>query len=211
MFVSSQLTSYAAFNYVQHVLGDFESFSSMLGIVHPEVDLFDLAAPEKKITDTISTTTPDEIFLQGKLVSGALLTYHLEGGSPFPGEPGLRWHIIGDKGELMITNPVAVVDIMHSGAKILLSENGEPKLQHPMQQDKAPDPVEIEVPADSLTDLKHPAQNVGRLYEAYADGKTDMYPDWNVGLKRHELMEELFQRWDGEQPFGPKAEYMGRA
>ncbi|KAK4998281.1 transcription regulator gal80 [Elasticomyces elasticus] len=199
------------FNNVQHVLGDFEYFSSMLGITHPEVGIFDLTATEKKISEKVTTTTPDQIFVQGKLASGALLTYHLEGGDPFPGEPGLRWHVVGDQGELMITNPIALVDMVHSGAKILLYEKGEPKLQHPMQHEKSVEPVEVKVQEDSLTNMKDPAQNVGRLYEAYADGKTDMYPDWNLGLKRHELIEEMFQRWDGDQPFGPEATYIKRA
>ncbi|KAK4983756.1 hypothetical protein LTR28_010009 [Elasticomyces elasticus] len=112
----------------------------MLGISHPEVNIFDLTAAEKKIIEKVTTTTPDQIFMQGKLASGTLLTYHLEGGSPFPGEPGLRRHIVGDRGELMITNPIATLDMVHSGAKILLYEKGEPKLQHPTQHEKAPEP-----------------------------------------------------------------------
>ena len=32
--------------------------------------------------------------------------------------------------------------------------------------------------------------------------KKENYADWAVGLRRHELMEEMFQRWDGAKPFG---------
>lgn len=184
----------------------------MMDISHPKVGLFDMSAAEKKVDETFTTTAPDKVILTGKLTSGALLTYHMEGGAPFPGEPGLKWRIVGDKGEIQITNPVFTMDIMHMGAKIMYLEYGEPKLVHPMQPGQTPpEAVEIEVPKDSMSEMKPPAQNVGRLYEAYADGKTDMYPDWSLGLKRHELMEEMFQRWDGKEPFGPKAEYTEKA
>jgi len=183
----------------------------MLGISHPKVDVFDLKAPEKKSIGTLDVTAPDQIFFQGKTQSGALLTYHLEGGRPFPGEPGLRWHIVGSKGELMITNPMSTVDISSDGVKILFHEYEEPKYQHPMQHGSSPAPVEIELPEDSLSSVPNPAKNVGLLYEAFADNRTDSYAGWSMGLRRHELMEEMVERWKGSQPHGRKAEYLERS
>lgn len=184
----------------------------MLGISHPDIGIYEPSDPAKTIVETISADAPDQIFLQGKFMSGALMSFHMEGGMPFPGEPGLRWHIVGSKGELMITNPVVLMDVMHKGAKILFSARGENPFTDKsiFSGQQAKPATEIQVKRDELAELPGPSQNVGRLYEAFADGKTDMYADWVVGLRRHELMEELVQRWDGKKPFGDKSEYMRR-
>jgi len=184
----------------------------MLDITHPKLDVFDPNAEGKKTVDTLDVTAPDQVFFQGQTQSGALLTYHLEGGRPFPGEPGLRWHIVGEKGELMITSPMAPIDIGSDGIKILFHEYAaEKKYLHPMRHPAPPAPVEIELLEDKLSDVPNPARNVGHLYEAFADGRTDSYADWKVGLRRHELMEEMVQRWKGSQPHGRKSEYLERS
>jgi len=174
----------------------------MLAITRPKVTLIDPKNSDKGVIDTMTATSPDQAFIQGRFQSGALLSFHLEGGDPFPGQPGLTWHIVGEKGELLITNPIAVMDIMHGGAKIMLKEAGSKEAS------------EVEIPADAEVDkLQHPSQNVGRLYEAFADKKTESYADWSLALRRHELIEEIYQRWDGKNardPFGVKAEYLSR-
>ena len=168
-----------------------------MGIERPKVNLIDLEN-KGKVVDTITKDTPDNISLQGRFKSGTLLNYGLRSAAPFPGEPGMRWTINGEKGEVLITCPSAMFDINHEGVKIQL---------HELSNDKAED---IELPADKLADLQHPAQNVGRLYEAYAEGDTKGYCDWNLALKRHELIEEMFQRGDGSKPFGEKAAYLSK-
>ena len=186
-----------AFNFVLHTLGELSSFDSMLGLVHPKVTVNDPKNPEKGAMEIITATSPDQVFLQGRLQSEALLTYHLEGGKPFPGQPALQWHIVGDKGELFVTNPVALMDIMHGGVKVLLKEGGSKVAS------------EVELPADAAVDnLKHPAQNVGRLYEAFANRETELYADWKLARVRHELINEIYERSDGEQAFGAKAKYL---
>jgi hypothetical protein len=186
----------------------------MLGISHRNIGIFDAEDPTKTILETVETDTPDQIFLQGRLLSQALLSFHMEGGEPFPGEPGLRWHIVGDKGELMITNNIMLMDVLHTGVKILLreysqklaSDKGDFLNDKPHQQHGA-EVVDIGIPQDKMTELVGVAQNVGRLYEAFADERTKGYADWSVGLRRHELMKEMFDRWDGKVPSGEKAKY----
>ncbi|KAK8219633.1 hypothetical protein M8818_000607 [Zalaria obscura] len=95
---------------------------------------------------------------------------------------------------------MCVLDIIHAGAKVMLLEKG------------SKEPTQVEIPANEAVDsLPHPAQNVGRLYEAFADGKTEEYADWKLGRRRHELIAEMFQRSDGEEPFGAKASYMDQS
>jgi hypothetical protein len=68
----------------------------------------------------------------------------------------------------------------------------------------------VELEEDELSGLAHPAQNVGRLYEAYAKGETGLYADWKVALRRHRFIDEMFGRSDGSRPFGEPAAYMSR-
>lgn len=98
----------------------------------------------------------------------------------------------------MITNPFPMLDIVHQGIKIKLQQFGQ-------------EVKDMEVPEDWMSDIKHPAQNIGRIYEAYAKGEEGTYPDWKVALRRHELIEEMWNRADGEKPFGEKAKYLGKA
>ncbi|CAD0097605.1 unnamed protein product [Aureobasidium mustum] len=181
-----------------HILGEVESFDVIMGIERPKVNLIDLSN-QGKVVGTIDKDTPDNIAMQGRFQSGPIFNYDLRSAAAFPGEPALRWTIVGEKGDILVTNPAAMFDITHEGVKIQLHESGKDKAEP------------IELPADDLANLKHPAQNVGRLYEAYAKGDTKGYCDWNLALKRHELIEEMFQRGDGSKPFGEKAEYLSKS
>ncbi|THW73642.1 NAD(P)-binding protein [Aureobasidium pullulans] len=184
-----------SFNCLLETFGELEAFSSVMGIERPRMNLIDLKQ-NGKVVETIDKDTPDNIMLQGRFKSGALVNYELRSAAQFPGEPGVRWTIHGDKGEILVTCPSGMFDINHEGVKIQF---------HDMSKDSA---ETIDLPSDSLADLKHPAQNVGRLYEAYAKGESDSYCDWKLALRRHELIEEMFQRGDGSKPFGEKASYV---
>lgn len=170
-----------AFNHILAVLGELSSYTSLLGNQRPSVQLMD--PKTKKVVETVTKNTPDHIMLQGRLESGATVSYHLRGGDQFPSEPGVRWYIYGEKGEIRITNPSGcTIDIVHKGVEIKLHVFGQ-------------DPVDVELPDDELKDVEHPAQNVGRIYEAYAEGREGGeggYPNWEEGFKRHKLMEEMF-------------------
>jgi len=136
----------------------------------------------KEITSTEPKDTPDHILLQGRLSSGATISYSLRGGDAFPGQPTVVWEIYGEKGEIRITNPASTIDIVHAGIDIQLHVFGE-------------DAEKVDIPEDELSSVPHPAQNVGRIYDAYAKGREGGeggYPNWDKGFKMHELMEEMF-------------------
>ena len=40
------------------------------------------------------------------------------------------------------------------------------------------------------------AKNIGRQYEAFRMGETEGIPDFELALKRHALIEEMYWRWD---------------
>lgn len=117
----------------------------------------------------------------------------MRGGEPFPGEPGLSWWIYGEKGEIRITNPMALHDMVHAGVEIKLHEFKNKEAQ------------KVEVPEDEMSDLEHPSQNVGRIYMAYAEGRQGGeggYADWKKGMERHDVITEMWKRSDGGKAFG---------
>ncbi|KAI4826358.1 hypothetical protein E4T44_09946 [Aureobasidium sp. EXF-8845] len=181
------------------------------GQAHPAVHLIKKMIAEDKIGKPLSTTliATTGLPLDRPLpVAFKMLAERKAGGnfatiwylhSPsFSGEPGCRWTINGSKGDIQITNPRGCFDIEHAGIEIKYKESGE----------KESEVVELE--EDELSSLEHPAQNVGRLYEAYAKGETGSYADWKVALRRHKFVDEVFERADGKECFGEPAAYMSR-
>jgi hypothetical protein len=86
------------------IFGELEAFSSLMGIERSHMNLIDLSQ-NGKVVETIKKDTPDNIMLHGRFQSGTLVNYELRSAGPFPGEPGVRWTIHGDKGEILITGP----------------------------------------------------------------------------------------------------------
>ena len=83
-----------------------------------------------------------------------------------------------------------MLDMAHEGVRIRLQVFGQEGVE------------DLVVGEDGMSGLPHPAQNVGRIYEAYAEGREGGWPDWGLGMRRHELIEEMWRRGDGERPFG---------
>ncbi|KAH0349294.1 NAD-binding Rossmann fold oxidoreductase family protein, partial [Aureobasidium melanogenum] len=181
-------------NCVLEVFGELEAFSSVMGIDHPTVEIMD-PAQSGTIVETVKKECPDNILLQGRFESGTLISYQMRAGKAFPGEPGCRWLINGDKGDILLTSPRGCFDIEHIGIEIKYRQAGQEEAEI------------IALPEDELSGLEQPAQNVGRLYDAYAKGKTNMYADWRDALKIHKFIDELFRRGDSSTPFGEPAAY----
>jgi predicted dehydrogenase len=184
-------------NCLFETFGEFESFNSIMGIDHPTLNLMD-SSKGSEVIDTVTKDCPDNIHLQGRFSSGTLLTYQMRAGPSFPGEPGCRWIINGSKGDIQITNPRGCFDIEHAGIEIKYRKAGEQEAEI------------VKLAEDELSGLEHPAQNVGRLYEAYAKGETESYANWKVALRRHKFIDEMFERGDGSRPSGEPATYMSR-
>jgi len=142
-------------------------------------------------------TTPDQIMLQGTLQSGAVLSIHQRGGTPFKDTPGLLWRIYGQTGEIQVTAAGSFLQVGYPGMEIRV-------------YDFTSDSVEVvEWSVDEAAkNLPGPAQNVARLYEAFADGRTQDYADWGEALKRHKLLDELYKSSE-ESRMGNYMEWVG--
>ena len=120
--------------------------------------------------DEIEKTTPDQIMLTGLLERGAgqppaALSFHLRAGSKPSDTPGSTWRIYGEKAELIIEWASAGPQIGGAASmKIFDFDTGE-------TTDVLAKVAELEG-GEEWTGLPVQGQNIGRLYEEYAAGKT---------------------------------------
>lgn len=163
----------------------------------PRVPLVDRETNE--VIDTIDRTSFDTVALQGKLHSSKavkpVLSYHLRGGKPFPSDQkAMVWNIYGTKGEIQITASTVFLNVGAADVALWLYENGKEKAEK----------VEL-TEDDFLLKLPLPGQNIGKLYELYAEGKG--YPTFEDAVLRHRMIDEMERRADGGNQLR-KAEYV---
>ncbi|KAK4505939.1 hypothetical protein PRZ48_003904 [Zasmidium cellare] len=127
--------------------------------------------------------TPDHVSLQGHLTSGALIDASLRGGPAFKDSPGFVWNIYGETGEIEVTAPGVVLNVGFGPAVSV-------KL-HDHQKDTV-EVVDWKV-EDEEERLPIPAQNVGRLYRAFKEGRREEYADWEEAVGRHSLLARMVE------------------
>ncbi|KAF7194100.1 Galactose/lactose metabolism regulatory protein GAL80 [Pseudocercospora fuligena] len=165
-------------DFVLYALGqELSSLSAALSTQRKNVQL---KHPDGKLEDDVRRT-PDQILLQGHLDDGAVLSVHQRGGSPFKDTPGLAWRIYGEKGEIEVTSDGSFLQVGYGDSMVI-------KL-HDHDKDEVKT-IDWEV-KDGYEGYPGPAQNVARLYEAFADGRQEDYADWKQAVARHRLLEKL--------------------
>jgi predicted dehydrogenase len=159
------------------VIGELQSLSATTSTQHHTVDVLasggGLGELKGKPLKTVQRTSADQVSFSGLLESGAQSSVTAYGGQPFPGEPHLIWRLEGEKGVLDIRGDSTFAISMSGNVVIRLHdyESGEVK------------------------DIEHgqeptgPVGNVGRLYEAYADGR--YVPNWEHAVRRHAWVEAI--------------------
>lgn len=171
-----------------HVLGEFASFTSLLGNQHPVVVIVDNG---KIVEASVEKDTHDHIMLQGTLVSGAVVSFQMRGGKRFKGSPGLVWRIYGEKGEIMITGSSPSFDEGPNEVVIKVYDNDTDSVE------------EIELPKDPKVNLPSAGRNVARLYDAFAKG--EHYPTFDDAVARHRFIDLVYK--SSEE--GRKVQYEG--
>lgn len=166
------------------VLGDFKSFDSRLSIGYPTVNVIDRS--DGSVLDKgVVNTVPDHIHLQGIVTSNAVVSYTWRGGPSFPDTPRADWRIVGTEGELRLTSPGWSLNVGQPETKLEFFDKRSGKVEI------------VTAEKDEWDEMPVPAQNIGRLYEAYRKGES--VPDFQSAIKRHEFLEELWSRFDEEQ------------
>jgi len=158
---------------VSYALGELQDVSSTLSIQHPDVPI--KSSDGLEVLRTIKRTAADHITMSGLLANGAHSSAVVTGGQPLLDEPALLWKIEGDKGVIEVRGKESFALSMSLDIKIRMQlfETGEVK--------------EVEFTEDK----PGPPGNVGRLYDAFADGQ--YYPDWKWAVKRHAWVDALYK------------------
>ncbi|KAG9513263.1 NAD(P)-binding protein, partial [Aureobasidium melanogenum] len=169
---------------ISYTLGELKDVSSTLSVQYPDVPV--KSADGAKVLRTIKRTAADHITISGLLVNGAHSSATVTGGQAFMDDSGIVWKIEGDKGVIEVRGkePFALSFSLDIKIRMQLFETGETK--------------EVEV----TDDKPGPPGNVGRLYEAFADGQ--YYPDWKWAVKRHAWVDALYKSNDS----GKRASYV---
>lgn len=160
------------------------SLSSLVATQRPTTSLIDNTTTPPTITANVAKTAPDQVVAHGTLSSGAVLSVHLRGGTAAL-DNGFRWQVYGTEGELVVTGwaPLLHINVPGITWRVRLADAaGEVVLDEQVGSD----------PAGSGADeggVGGAQPSVGRLYEAFALGKTGGYVDFAGGLER--------QKWSG--------------
>ena len=165
-----------------YALGELSSFRTQLSLQRPEVGI---VGSDGEVKETVTSDVPDHVLLQGKLQahSDAPFSVTFRRGQPFKNTPGLTWFVYGEKGEIRLTSTAAALQANDAEFQIDL-------------HDFATDAIETIHVERRFTDFPIPARNVAAMYEAFANGKTDKYPDFQHAVMRHKMIAEMFRSSD---------------
>jgi predicted dehydrogenase len=157
------------------MVGRPATFSSLVVNQFPLVTI-------KETGEKVSTTSPDELMMQGTLAGGGLFSVHLEGGKL--NGSGVQIDITGDAGDLKITNTSAFGDVSEN--YIVAGAKGEGK---PLSELPIPDSY-VWFPAPGI---QTGAAELGDLYVALADdfkNGTQIVPDFREAVWLQKLLEQ---------------------
>ena len=156
------------------MLGPLKQITGKIGLQRPESKILD----GETVIETVTRHTPDHVLMQGTFQSGALISFQMRGGNPFPGTPGLVWRIYGETGEINVTSPGIALNIDYRDkVKIEVHDHATNKVE------------EIAIEKDELSGLPQTAQNVARTYEAIVEGKNGT--TFNEAINLHKLLDSL--------------------
>jgi predicted dehydrogenase len=157
-----------------------------MAIRNEKKDIINPSQENKVVVKDAQNTVPDQILLQGTVgQDDAPVSIHYRGGSPFPGTSNMQWSIQGSKGEIHLTSSSWSLNVGREDTKIEVFDRTTGKLE------------EVKPERDEWDELPVPAQNISRLYEAFRKG--EWVPDFEWAVKRHEMLEEMWNRFDKSQ------------
>ena len=185
---------------INHALGQLKSSNVILETMRPITLLrnkphtYKPTKPDDepvKIVGEVKRTSYDQIVLQGILENGAVFSFHLRGGQPFPGTPGLEWRTYGEKGEIRMTAPSASLNYGGPGHKIEVHDHASGSAE------------EVPLPKDKFDEEELPvtARAPARVYEAFAEslrsGKgvpSEVFGTWEDAVDRHRLIDGWYEK-----------------
>lgn len=160
---------------------EFSSLSAHLHIQRPHVPLTDASG---HVVETITSNVPDLILVHGTLVSSQVqvpFDARFRRGQPFKGALGFEWIISGETGEIKVSGPGPALQAWDAGFTIELYDFAKDEVRNVAWEEE-----------EGYPNLPGAARNVARLYEAFAAGNPNLYPDFDNAALRHAEIEALF-------------------
>jgi hypothetical protein len=168
---------------------------------YPTVKIYDPLTREV-VDKARPNDVPDQVILNAVLSTGIVLNYKLHGLTEFdpstrpqkadntPKIPAIEWRIFGSSGQIRLTSYDGMCNTwsLNQGPDLLKVEIYDPKTD-----------ILTEIPTveDNFAHLPEPARNMARLYEAFAlakaGDKDSWYPDFDYGVKKHELLDTMYR------------------
>jgi predicted dehydrogenase len=161
-----------------YCVGEFSALKASFATVRPKVKV-------TETSETISTSTPDQIAVNGVLESGAVASVHLRGGRSRG--TNLLWEINGTEGDLLVAG---------QSAHISNDETGEPTLYGGRGEDRElallpiPDPYRW-APLGTPRGLPF---NIAQLYRQLAGdirNATSLSPTFDTAALRHRMLDAI--------------------
>lgn len=102
-------------------------------------------------------------------------------GISVPWEPGLLWHIYGEKGEIRVScdDEFLQIGLFDPVLKVLDHATTELKV--------------IELPKDEFESLPRENKNIARLHEAFAKTESENLVDFEKAVVRYRFLDEVFK------------------
>ncbi|CAG7959249.1 unnamed protein product [Penicillium olsonii] len=160
-------------DFVASLLGQPTTVSAQLQTTWPYVDIVD---GDKIMETNVKKTADDYASLHGTTETGVKYTYVLRGGDAFQEGEGLVWDIIGEKGQIRVTGATIMLNIGAENYKIQAKDYATGKIETVPMHQKLPLPLL--------------SQNIGMMYERFADGKS--VPTFEDAVRRHEFLDAVF-------------------
>ncbi|PVH78020.1 hypothetical protein DL98DRAFT_258861 [Cadophora sp. DSE1049] len=187
---------------VVSVIGEFKTHTSYLINQHPSKNIVSsntsISTPNSTIIQaSVPNTVPDQHLFQGITTHNIPFSMHRRGGAPFPGTPAVEWRVQGEKGEVRVTSEDYFIHMGHPRprTKVELYVEGEGGEEGKVEEVVWGEEGGEEGDEVSKMDLPVLARGIARLYEGYRKGEVGV-PDWELAVKRHEVVEEMWRRYD---------------
>lgn len=167
-------------------LGEIKSSNTMLKNQRPKIAL--LGADFKVVDPNHPNTTPEHIFLHGELQGNIPFNFQTRGGPAFKGTPAFDWRIYCQRGEIRVFGDGQLW--LAGGLKFQVFDFVTQAVKDVDLGTFAKENLKDDVA--TRDGFEAPADNVARLYEAFAKGKTDKYLDFKQSLMWAEFIQDAY-------------------
>ncbi|KAF4973433.1 hypothetical protein FSARC_258 [Fusarium sarcochroum] len=165
-----------------HVSGGFytSTIQSTLKTHYSDITIKDFSTGDI-VQEGYKKTSPDHIFIQGSLKSGAVASLAFRRSRGTTDQNCLRWLISGSEGEISVTIPEGQIQAGPAGRKLQLRKgNG------------AIEDIDFETDEpEHVKSIAFPATNVARIYENFATGHKTGYSDFKAALDSQKLLVQI--------------------